>query len=195
MKLINAAFMLSNVKRFSGKCLNNEYSVGEHCFRVALLAMMILDDYNQRNTKNKISMEETLKKALLHDIEESIVGDIPSPVKKYGNLKEELRNASEEILKNEIISDSYFFDQYLKLWKEDKSGPSGEIIILADSLEVLIVSCREINRGNNNFKDILEKTKQIFESAKYKELFLKYPYAKEIYEKTVNNELSECLAA
>ena len=71
---------LGSVKRFAVDNLKYPYSVAEHSYRVAMLSMLIVDDYNLKN-HNKINPEEVLRKALIRDLEEVKMGDIPSPAK------------------------------------------------------------------------------------------------------------------
>tara|TARA_Y100000034_G_scaffold33928_1_gene41487 strand:- start:9403 stop:10071 length:669 start_codon:yes stop_codon:yes gene_type:complete len=139
-------FKMVNVNRFLGKKLDCPYSIGEHSYRVACLSMAIVDAYNKEN-KEKINLEEVLRKALIHDMEETITGDVPSPVKKLGNMREELRKVS-YIIMEKILSSSPLPDLYLKMWKEDKDGKTGEVISYADKLEGLLVCYYELKRGN-----------------------------------------------
>lgn len=180
MNFIKHIFQMSNVQRFSGKTLHNPHSIGEHSYRVSVLAMGICDHYNQNN-KSKISMEEVLKKALLHDLEETVTGDMPSPVKAYGNLRKEMRNAGSKIL-SLIVDDSPNPKEYVKLWKEDKEDESGEIIEVADKLEGLLTCFFEIKSGNYYLRKSLISHLEWFESKKGQDLLHKYAYAKKVYD-------------
>ena len=175
MNYTKAIFKMANVYRFSGLSLNAEYTIGEHSYRVACLAMSICDEYNSKN-EIKVDTLEVLRKALLHDLEETITGDMPSPVKKYGNLREELRDASEHIMRDLILHDSPEPDYYLDLWINDKEGMSGEVITVADKLEGLLVSFYEYKRGNKYIQDSLENHLDWFINDGA-ELVKKYSYA------------------
>ena len=70
---------LSNVYRFAGKRVDSQYNVAEHSYRVAVLAMLVVDQYNKENSI-QIDKAEVLSKALLHDIEEAVFNDIPAPI-------------------------------------------------------------------------------------------------------------------
>ena len=176
MSFIKSIFRMANVERFAGLSLASEYTIGEHSYRVATLAMAICDQYNKDNPKKKINTEEVMRKALLHDMEEIVSGDIPSPFKAYGNLREELRKASEKTMKEEILPGSPDPEHYLKLWKEDKDGETGEVITVADKLEGLLVSFYEYKRGNKFIEPSLENHISWFVSSG-KDLIKKYSYA------------------
>ena len=66
---VKHGFKLVDVPRFSGKTLNCKYSVGEHSFRVAYIALAVADQYNIENPDSPINVEEVLRKALIHDVE------------------------------------------------------------------------------------------------------------------------------
>ena len=185
MNFIKYAFKMANVQRFAGSNLDAEYSIGEHSYRVALISMAICDEYNKKN-KKKINMEEVLKKSLIHDMEETITGDLPSPVKRLGNLREELRNAGSFLMKNEILKDSPSPDEYLKLWEEDKDNESGEVIKIADKLEGMLASYYEIKRGNHYLKESFLSHLDWFISKEGEKLLKKFHYGKDIYKDVVD---------
>lgn len=188
MNFIKYVFKMSNVQRFAGNNLDAAYSIGEHSYRVSCLAMAICDDYNKKN-KRKINTEEVLKKALLHDMEETETGDLPSPIKKLGNLKEELRKAGEVLMKN-ILKGAPEEKIYLKLWVEDKDGKSGEVIKVADKLEGLLASYYEFKRGNHFIKPALISHMEWFRSDEGLKLMKKFEYANMVYQDMLENLLN-----
>lgn len=190
MNYIKYVFKMSNVLRFAGNNLDADYTIGEHSYRVACLAMAICDEYNKtaKRKKDKINVEETLRKALLHDMEETETGDLPSPIKKIGNLKEELRKAGKLLMKN-ILKGSPLEDYYLKMWEEDKDNESGEVIKVADKLEGLLASYYEFKRGNHFLKSSLLSHLDWFKSEEGKILMKKYTYGKKVYDDMIENLL------
>ena len=186
MSLYKWACRLSNSKRFANLKLDKEYSGAEHCFRVAILAMTLADDYQNRTGK-KLNVEEILRKALLHDIEEAILGDIPTPVKNRSqDFKNEYKKLAEVVMTQDILPDSPMPELYLKLWKEDKDGESGEIIILADALEALSTAYYELKRGNMSLKKAFKNLRANIESEKIQTLMKKYPLSIEFYNRHIN---------
>lgn len=187
MKLYTHVCKLSNVKRFASLKLDCEYSGADHSFRVAILAMLIADEYNV-NTDEKLNVEEILRKSLIHDIEESITGDIPTPVKEFEGMRPLLRQVSEKIMKEQIIDESLKNkDLYLNLWKNDKDGKTGEVVAIADKLEALMAASYEVRRGNREMYKPFSNIITWFKSDEGQKLLTKFAVAKELY----NSALTE----
>ncbi len=179
MKMYKQACKLSNIKRFAALKLDREYSGADHSYRVAMMGMLIVDEYNAKNPNKKISCEEVLRKALIHDLEESVTGDIPTPVKQFPGLRDILREASVAIMKEQIIDDNLVKSQeYLKLWIEDKEGESGEVIAIADKLEALLSAAYELKRGNKDLQKAFNNVRAWFETDEAKRLLNKFELTK-----------------
>lgn len=180
---------LGSVKRFAVDNLKYPYSVAEHSYRVAMLSMLIVDDYNLKN-HNKINSEEVLRKALIHDLEEVKMGDIPSPAKNVNKkVKKYLREIGYSLMEEEVLEGlpESIKLRYLSLWNEDKDGTSGEIIELADKLEGLYQSIKEVNASNDELEESLLSHISYFESEKGIELMDRYSISKEIYEDMITS--------
>ena len=183
-QLYKAATRLGNSFRFANLKLDKPYTGAEHSFRVAILAMLIVDDYNNLNPKTPINVEEVLRKALIHDLEESKLGDIPTPVKnRSAQFKEAYMALGKEIMKDEIVAGSPNEELYLKLWVEDKKGLTGEVIKVADALEALSTAHYEIRRGNLSIKRAFLNLKASVQTPEMMALFEKFPYAKSFCDK------------
>lgn len=184
MKIYKHACKLSNIKRFAALKLSREYSGAEHSYRVAMLGMLIADEYNSLpTTTEKVSCEEVMRKALLHDLEESVVGDIPTPVKAYPGLRELVREASLHILDAKIIDENLpNREEYLRLWKEDKDGLSGEVIEIADRLEALLAAAYELKVGNKDLQKAFNNIREWFEGEKAQKLMDKFPMTRGLYQ-------------
>lgn len=183
MNLYRYACRLTSIKRFAALKLDREYGADGHSFRVAILAMMIVDDYNQRNPDKKLSAEEALRKALLHDLEEGFIGDIPTPAKKmlpeFGEVYEKL---AEKVMKEEILPNCPNPEYYFHLWKNQKSDETGEVIKLADTIEAFCTCFYELKRGNLVVSKANQKFISWFQSPLGQTLLEKYPLAKKMYQ-------------
>lgn len=182
MKAYKHVCKLSNVKRFAALKLVREYSGAEHSYRVAMMGMFIVDEYNSLpTTTSKISCEEVLRKALIHDLEESVVGDIPTPVKQYPGMRDLVREASLQIMEEQIIDKSLpNREEYLRCWKEDKDGETGEVIELADKLEALLSAAYELKIGNKDLQKAFNNIRVWFDCERAQSLLSKYPVTKEL---------------
>lgn len=182
MKIYKHCCKLSNVKRFSALKLVREYSGADHSYRVAMLGMFITDEYNSLpSTTKKISCEEVLRKALLHDLEESVTGDIPTPVKQYPGFRDLIRKASNEIMDEQIVDKNLpNRAEYLRLWNEDKEGETGSIITIADKLEALLSSAFELKIGNKDLQKAFNNIRTWFDTDEAKSLLQKFPVTQEL---------------
>lgn len=181
MKIYSAVMNLSNIKRFGTSHLVQPYNVAEHSYRVCMMAMIMVDNYNSENPNNPINVEEVMRKALLHDLEESKLSDIPTPAKKKGNLRQLLREVSVEVLEQDVLDENLSKRKmYLDLWKTDKDDESGQVIEICDKLEALYVVVHELNKGNKELNEAYHNLRGWFNSLEAKVLLNKFSVAKQI---------------
>lgn len=77
---------LSNVPRWAILDTYRTQSVGEHTFRVAAIVLTLIREFDKRGLY--VSKSKALELAVIHDIDESWSGDLPTPYKKLKNLSE-----------------------------------------------------------------------------------------------------------
>lgn len=121
LEFLKHAYALKRVKRrgWMGKGIPRVESVADHSFNLALLSMVMAD-------LKGLNVERSVGMALLHDLCESIVGDLtPKDRAKFGIEKsmEEEHKAIEYILS--FLSPK-LAEKYLNLWEEYKSGSTAE---------------------------------------------------------------------
>lgn len=180
--LYKAAVRLGNTYRFAQLKLDKPYNGAEHSFRVAILAMTIVHDYNNKNPNKQVNTEEVLLKALLHDLEESLIGDISTPVKNRSqDFKQAYLTLAKELVREDVFKGSPNPELYQKLWEEDKKDETGEIIKLADGLEALSTAHYEILRGNLSLKNAFINLKNSMSKPEIMGLMEKYHYAKQFF--------------
>lgn len=148
---------LSAIRRFGTLPSAHPDSVANHSFDVAVLAMMIAD----REGDPSLSVEKILRKALWHDFEETIVSDIPHPIKhRYqgGRLGQLLEEIVETVLENEAFHElpADLSRRYASDAKDAKRGREGEVVAAADAMDLVIVATREIKMGNRYFEHIFD---------------------------------------
>nr|AIE93625.1 metal dependent phosphohydrolase [uncultured marine thaumarchaeote AD1000_39_D02] len=102
--------------------INNPESVADHSYSTTVMSM-ILSDLEGLNS------EKIIRMALLHDLAESVIGDItPDHITKNEKIgKENL--AMKQILKN---LSSKIAEQYLEIWNEYQKNSSREAILMHD---------------------------------------------------------------
>lgn len=145
MKTFKFINKLANVRRWSHAYCHKEESVLEHTAVVAIIALGI-------GAEVGADIGPLLERALLHDMEEVITGDIPNPT-KYHNPKitEQIKNF-EEVAALEVATE--FFDTWAYgCWASSKDKSlEGEIIKIADVAAVVYKIRQETALGNQSFK-------------------------------------------
>lgn len=148
---------MSAIRRFGTLPSAQHDSVANHTFDVAVLSMMIAD----REEDPTLSVEKILRKALWHDFEETLVSDIPHPIKhrfqggRLGILLEEIVGT---VLETEAFIElpEEMARRYATDAKDAKREREGEVVGAADAMDLVIVATREIKMGNRYFEHIFE---------------------------------------
>ena len=112
-------------------------SVADHTFGTALLCMLLLDELAESGTI--LDSDRVLRLALLHDLAESVIGDIPQP--RNSPVAKEQKSAIESSAFGQISSLLGSGGRaYLELWEEFDSArtPEARLVRAADKLEMLI---------------------------------------------------------
>lgn len=148
---------MNAIRRFGTITSHNIESVATHSYDVAILSMMIYD----RQGDASINLEEVLRKALWHDFEETIVSDIPHPIKhRYqgGRLGKLLEEIVEAVLDNDAFHElpEAMERRYARDAKEAKWGAEGEIVAAADAMDLVLTATREIKLGNRYFDHVFD---------------------------------------
>ncbi len=133
--------------------MTNPESVADHTFAMAIMGMVLSDSKNY-------DTEKILKMILLHDLAESVTGDLtPEQKPKHEKINLE-NNAFEKIIKN---LPSNLEEQYVSLWNEYLKNESTEAIFVhqIDKLEMALQA--EIY-SQKNFPE--KNVKPFFDSAK-----------------------------
>ncbi|SFH62561.1 HD domain-containing protein [Pisciglobus halotolerans] len=153
---------LENIIRLSGKFKFEEHSVAAHSFKVTQIAQFLGTVEEQAG--NKVNWKSLYEKALNHDYTELFIGDIKTPV-KYADpqLREKLANVEEQMAMHFIESEipEEFQAVYKERFKEGKDESlEGEILSVADKIDLLYESFGEIQKGNPEdvFTEIYEES-------------------------------------
>ena len=166
---------MRNIKRCNTFPTVNPIDVAQHSYYVTMLAMIFSDEYNTwaedsnleyhpldiENQLPLLNTEIVLRKALLHDTEESITSDIPWNIK---HMDEETHKAIEKAI-NKRIDKAYegtkTMELYHKLGAGCKEGFEGQVVDLADMTELALYCYEELAMGNNYMESMLDKCKKL----------------------------------
>ena len=135
-------------------------SVAEHCYSMTTIAMVLSDIQN-------LDTNKIIKMSLLHDLAESIIGDLTS---------DEISKKEKKLLENKTMEQiftnlpSSLSNNYLRLWKEYTNYKTKESVFLheIDKLEMAIQAKIYQNGGISK-----QKIKPFLNTAK-KEIKSKY---------------------
>ena len=155
---------MSSIKRFGTLPMIESESVASHSYNVAIMALMVAD----YDPDLKVDHEALLRKALFHDFEETILSDIPHPIKhrfKGGKLGQLLKEIVPELIENEIFKElpERLKRLYVRSALDAKEDLEGEIVAAADAMDIVMTSLRELKMGNRYFENIFEVGIQMLE--------------------------------
>ncbi|MGX7131914.1 YfbR-like 5'-deoxynucleotidase [Enterococcus songbeiensis] len=141
---------LEKIYRAPGFFKFTEHSVAAHSYRVASIAQ-VLGDIEEMNGI-AIDWKSLYEKALNHDYTERFIGDIKTPVKYASPELRAMLQHVEEKMTDEFIHQeipSEFQAIYRRRLSEGKDETvEGEILAIADKVDLLYESFEEINKNN-----------------------------------------------
>ena len=117
--------------------IKNAESVADHCYRMSLLSMVLSDALVEKGIP--LDTERVMRLALLHEIAEARVGDIPFTAKHY--VSSESKEMAERQAGREMLAElGHFGQRYQDLWEEFETGETLEakLVRAADKLEMMI---------------------------------------------------------
>lgn len=153
---------LESIFRCPGKFKYEEHSVAAHSFKVTKIAQFLGTVEEQQG--KEVNWRSLYEKALNHDYSELFIGDIKTPV-KYATpqLREMLADVEESMTENFIRNEipKEFQAVYSERLKEGKDSTlEGQILSVADKVDLLYESFGEIQKGNPEsiFTEIYEES-------------------------------------
>lgn len=178
---------LSCVNRFSSNKLSKDENVLEHTGKVALLCYHI--GMSLSHEEFDIDIERLLSKALLHDIEESVTGDIIRTTKYATPEIVRAFKDGEVAIAERLLNDQFHDEQAFEMWKVSKSGATGDIVAFVDVLCAMYKMDDEINvRGNKSVANTISDTSVDTLRIKFKAMESHFPESdtmKELYEESL----------
>jgi len=132
-------------------------SIADHCYRVNLIAMMLCDSINSRAKKRgeRLNFEKVMRMAVLHEVSECRIGDIPYPAQKY--IGAAVKADAEARAVQDMTSPLDFMrgKNYAGLWLEFEKGetPEARLVKAADKLEMLIQAVEYEKAGASTLGD------------------------------------------
>lgn len=129
-------------------------SVSDHSYRMSLISCLCLHDFN-------VDVTKCLKMSLVHDLAESVVGDITP----YDGVSKEEKQKREEDAMNKISQtlNKEMGELLVNLWKEYEDGitPEAQIVKDLDKYEMLLQAYEYEVKYGEDLGEFFESIKMI----------------------------------
>ncbi|MBM3216505.1 HD family hydrolase [Candidatus Poribacteria bacterium] len=154
LDLLHSLEALKNLPRTGWRLrgIRDGESIADHCFRTSFAAMMLADALRGRGYD--LDAERILRMALLHEIAEARIGDIPFPA--LAHLPESEKAAAEESAARYLLEPlGGLGDQYRDIWQEyeARETPESLVVRVADKLEMLLQAWEYERAGARGLED------------------------------------------
>lgn len=135
-------------------------NIQEHSLQVAVLAHALCLIRN-KYFNGSLNGEKACLYAIFHDCNETITGDLPTPVKYFNPQIKESYHHLENISKEKLLSmlPEDLQEEYREiLFFEEENEEYGAIVKAADKLSAYIKCVEEVKAGNREFIQAKEST-------------------------------------
>ncbi|ASJ17322.1 oxetanocin [Thermococcus chitonophagus] len=140
------------------KGVPNPESIADHSYMVAFITLLLAEDLKKKGVR--IDVEKALKMAILHDVAEAVVTDLPLPAQRY------LEKESAELSAfNDLLPEFYsIFNEY-----REGSSLEAQLVKFADKVEMLVQAHMYELSGNRNLGEFWKSLEDLerMEIAKY----------------------------
>lgn len=141
---------LETLNRTPGFFKYQEHTVAAHSFKVAEIAQLLGDI--EEESGQTVNWQRLYEKALNHDYTERFIGDIKTPVKYATHeLRRQLAEVESRMTQNFIENEipEFLQERYMRRLSEGKDETlEGQILSVADKVDLLYESFGEIQKGN-----------------------------------------------
>jgi 5'-deoxynucleotidase YfbR-like HD superfamily hydrolase len=142
---------LKDTFRYSAQPVLKQESVAEHSFWTAMIGVCIALEI-EPNSADVVAL-----KAIVHDIEECMTGDLVRDMKySSAGFRSQIKKIESEFLNRLLLPMEEIGDTLYKIWENAKVGRTGQIVACSDALSVIAYCTQEYDLGNSNLYDIRE---------------------------------------
>lgn len=150
--IANPLMNLDHTYRYSGTKLVEMESLSQHIVDTIMLGLKLIDELNWMNKDYEddiLDTREYVMKAIYHDLEEAVTGDIPRPLKYYNDKTLESMREVADIIAHDFFSKQFKSPEPYKEWDNAKCGKEGFILKLVDNLVVVNKVIKEVSLLHN----------------------------------------------
>lgn len=145
---------LSAMTRYSQTYMHKKESVLEHIGFVTLFCKFVGEQVNDRYTETGkgvgVDIGLLLSKAIVHDLDEIITGDIPRPTKYFSEEAHLVFETIEKAGMEKLVEDCNLSPEIYSNWSHAKDGAEGKIVAIADMAAVVYKIWEEIILMHNH---------------------------------------------
>jgi|SRR3990167_4542484 len=157
---------LNHIRRYSSYPVIRQENVAEHSFWIAFYAYRIGKEL-QYKYKEKVNYEALLEKAMLHDFEESKIGDVVRTFKYYNDAITTAMKDAEKKVTSDLFDELFEEEaskEVFKKWEAAKDvSLEGQIVMVSDMVCVFAYCIEEIELGNKFAEKTLREAIDGFE--------------------------------
>lgn len=157
---------MSHVHRYSSFPVHRKENVAEHSWWVAFIAMLIARDLKKSGLM--IDIDVVLERAMVHDLDECISGDIIRSFKyRTPGMRREIGYAAEDNMREITAKMAPVGVTVYEAWRRAKEDSlEGDIVGFADMVSVVVYCREERLLGNREVEPLLKEM--------YEKWFCKY---------------------
>lgn len=176
-KLLNG---MATTRRYSQTKMHNEENILEHSAFVGIVATTLAMEYNNLMSRqpdiysnSSVDIGIVAQRALFHDVEEFLTGDIPRPTKYHSKESvEAFEKIADEGMKRILMNlevSKQTESQVYELWRDSKSGLEGLFIAIADLSAVVFKLWSECTlMGNKSLLLVCDRILDYIETRRNK---------------------------
>jgi 5'-deoxynucleotidase len=144
----------------------NRENIMEHSLQVAMIAHG-LAVINNKIFNGNANPEKTALFAIYHDSNETITGDLPTPIKYYNPDIQTSYKGLEELSKDKLLSllPADVKEDYKEILFYDETSLEGRLVKASDKICAYIKCVEELKAGNGEFQkakqSIMKKIKEL----------------------------------
>jgi putative hydrolase of HD superfamily len=133
-------------------------SVAEHTFGVGLLVLTLVDCLRARGDSEPLDLEKALSMALLHDLAEVRLTDLPTSAVQL--LPDGVKSQAEAQAIHDLLALLPGGERFEELWRdfEDHSSPEGRLLCDVDKLEMMFQCLFYEKTGSRGLDGFWERT-------------------------------------
>jgi putative hydrolase of HD superfamily len=133
-------------------------SVAEHTFGVSFLVLALADYLCARGDSEPLDLEKTLTMALLHDLAEVRLTDLPTSAVQL--LPDAVKSQAEAQVIHDLLALLPNGTRFEELWREfeDHSTPEGRLLRDADKLEMMFQCLYYERAGSRGLDEFWDRT-------------------------------------